>query len=92
MVQRKCGHCINGFVMTGYGRKPCMYCKGTGYIYIEENDNSGDSSNRQSYKSGSDRDFESSCLGQIVTFFKWLFIVFGSIFLVSYLFKIIGGG
>ena len=34
----KCSHCINGFVMTGVGPKPCMYCHGKGYTLVEVED------------------------------------------------------
>jgi DNA-directed RNA polymerase subunit RPC12/RpoP len=34
----RCGRCINGFVMTGLGRKPCPYCMGKGYVVVEVED------------------------------------------------------
>ncbi len=34
----KCNHCANGFVMTGFGPKPCMYCHGKGYVLVEVED------------------------------------------------------
>jgi hypothetical protein len=40
--RRPCGHCINGFVLTGVGRKPCPYCLGKGYLTLEVEDDQED--------------------------------------------------
>lgn len=92
MVEKKCGRCINGFVMTGYGPKPCMYCKGRGYIYTEENDNSSNLVDNQNYESSSESDYKSSCFGQLLILVRNVIIVFGSILLVAYCAQVIGGG
>jgi len=41
----KCSHCVNGFVMTGFGPKPCMHCHGKGYILVEVEDDYIDTDN-----------------------------------------------
>lgn len=50
----KCNHCVNGFVMTGMGPKPCMYCHGKGHILLEiEDEEDYSSTNEPNYSDSS---------------------------------------
>lgn len=61
----KCPHCINGYVMTGYGPKPCMYCKGTQEITVEVPDPQPTKPSYSSQLSESNWDTDSSSDTQV---------------------------
>ena len=55
-VRKKCTRCINGFIMTGVGPKPCPYCKAKGYIDYWVDDDEYYEEEETSYSTDSDDD------------------------------------
>jgi hypothetical protein len=59
-VRRKCTRCVNGYIMTGFGPKPCPYCNTNGYIDYWVDDRDDYEESKPSYSSYSDDDDDDS--------------------------------